>query len=531
MNLPVAAVKDRDRSVAGPLLVTGIVMASLTEAMAGTVLSLGRVDIMGDTHATPDEFAWLDVGYIAMKLVGFLLAPWLISRLRARFVMVGATLVMGLASLIASATVPLDMLIALRCLQGVSGGVLLIAGQTLLFLAFPLHRQPLLQALFAMGSVVVPATLAPALQGWLLDTHAWTWIFFAVVPVALAAAGILLLADTPDIAVNDRSKPFDWIGFALMGVAFFCLTYVFIQGNRWEWFQELRVAWVAVIGATALLVFLGWQALMRGRGLIDFSVFAHQDFCFAFIVSFVAGAALFGSGYLIPSFAVSVLGFTLTDAGKLLLPSGGLFIAALLIAAYLMQVRRLPPVATVPFGILMIMAAMWMLAASNRESGADDMMAAILLRGFGLGFLFLSITLIAFSHLPSRHLADGIGLFNTGRQLGGLIGVAGLQTLIEHQAHANATVLGANLTPGGVALSERLAATTALLVGRGMDIASASRASLGLLGRAITGQATVIAFETAFMAVALLFVVAAPLLIGIKVVLAKTLKPTRQHVA
>src|SRR3546814_2870239 len=56
----------------------------------------------------------------------------------------------------------------------------------------------------------------------------------------------------------------------------------------------------------------------------------------------------------------------------------------------------LPPVATVPFGVLSIMVAMWMLSGSNGESGAADMMPAILLRGFGLGFLFLSITLIAF---------------------------------------------------------------------------------------------------------------------------------------
>src|SRR3546814_15342506 len=66
-----------------------------------------------------------------------------------------------------------------------------------------------------------------------------------------------------------------------------------------------------------------------------------------------------------------------------------------LFAAYMMQARGLPPVATVPFGVLSIMVAMWMLSGSNGESGAADMMPAILLRGFGLGFLFLSITLIA----------------------------------------------------------------------------------------------------------------------------------------
>ncbi|MEN1480190.1 MFS transporter, partial [Pseudomonas aeruginosa] len=104
------------------------------------------------------------------------------------------------------------------------------------------------------------------------------------------------------------------------------------------------------------------------------------NFSFAFIVSFVAGAALFGSAYLIPAFALSVLGFTPTDGGLLLLPSGALFIGALLVAAYLMQVRGVAPFATVPFGILMIMVAMWMLSGSTLESGADDMMAAVLLR-------------------------------------------------------------------------------------------------------------------------------------------------------
>ena len=111
-----------------------------------------------------------------------------------------------------------------------------------------------------------------------------------------------------------------------------------------------------------------------------------------------------------------------------------------------MQVRGVPPVATVPFGILMIMVAMWMLSGSTSESGADDMMAAILLRGLGLGLLFLSITLIAFSNLNNRNLASGIGLFNAGRQLGGLMGVAGLQTLIDHNVAANVAVLGANVT-------------------------------------------------------------------------------------
>jgi DHA2 family multidrug resistance protein len=523
MTAAVADTPSRDRRATGALLVAGIVLATLTEAIASTVLSLGRADMIGDTYATPDEFAWLDVGYTALKLIGFMVAPWLMTRVNPSSLIIGSTLVMGAACGVAAITARLDLLVALRMIQGFSGGTLLVGGQAIIFLVYPRSRQPILQALFAMGSVVAPATIAPALQGWLVDSKSWTWIFFSIVPVALAAAGLLLIADRPR-PVTVMRRPFDWIGLLLISVIFFCLTYVFSQGSRWRWFEEPRILWLTAIGAATLLAFLSRQVMAKGHGLLDFTVFKSDDFCFAFIVSFVAGAALFGSAFLIPSFAVSVLAFTPTDAGRLLLPSGAFFVGTLLIAAFLMQARNVPPVATVPFGILMIMVAMWMLSGSTSESGADDMMAAILLRGLGLGFLFLSITLIAFSDLSNRNRASGIGLFNAGRQLGGLMGVAGLQTLIENNVTANVAVLGAHVTAGVPAVSERLATTTAMLAARGMDAVVASRAAMSLLGRAVTGQSTVIAFDTAFIAVALLFVIAAPVLVTIKIGFARYAK-------
>ncbi|MBD9650241.1 MFS transporter [Ensifer sp. ENS09] len=518
----VATVKHKT-FVSATLLVAGIVFAALTEAIASTILSLSRGDIIGDIYATPDEFAWLDVGYTAFKLIGFMVAASMLPCIRPLSLVIASTLAMGLASGMASATTSLDLLIALRIIQGLAGGVLLVAGQTTIFFAFRSAHQPVLQALFAMGAVVAPATVAPALQGWLLDSQSWTWIFYCNVVLSLAAAGLLLMVEDPAPATM-MHRPLDWGGLLLVSVTLFCFSYIFSQGSRWDWFEEPRIRWLSVAGVASLFLFLGQQALRKGTGLLDFTLFRSDDFTFAFIVSFIAGAALFGSAFLIPSFAVSVLAFTPTDAGLLLLPSGALFVAALLLAAFLMQVRRVPPFATVPFGILLIMLAMWMLSGSTSESGAADMMAAILLRGLGLGFLFLSITLIAFSNLDRRNLAAGIGLFNTGRQLGGLVGVAGLQTLIDHNVAANVAVLGASVTAGGQAVIERLAATAAMLSSRGMDAVPASRGAIALLGRAVAGQSVVIAFDTAFNAVALLFVVAAPMLVAIKIGLARRAK-------
>ncbi|AJE46485.1 DHA2 family efflux MFS transporter permease subunit [Celeribacter indicus] len=526
-----ALAASEPRSVSGQagwMLIAGIVLAAITEAVASTVLSLGRGDIIGDTYATPDEFAWLDIGYTALKLMGFIAAPWFIARFDPRRLVLASTLTMAAACLFAAFTVDLETLVVLRVLQGFSGGILLVSGQTLLFLAYPRSQQPFVQALFAMGSVVAPATLAPALQGWLLDNRSWTWIFFANAPIAIAAAGFLLMANERSLPPLPRRR-FDWLGFVLLSGTLACVAYICSQGSRWDWFEESRIVWLTGAAAATFLAFAARELAAGDRTLFDFGAFRTDDFTFAFVVSFVAGAALFGSAFLIPSFAVSVLAFTPTDAGQLLFPSGGLFIAALVLAAFLMQAGKIPPIATVPFGILLIMIAMWMLSGSTSQSGSNDMMLAILLRGLGLGFLFLSIQLIAFCGLPNQSLASGIGLFNAGRQLGGLIGVAALQTLIEHHSAGNQAVLGAHITAGTPAVTERIATTTSMLVGRGMDAAAAGKAALMLLGRTVGVQSTVIAFDTAFNAIALLFVVAAPLLIAIKIALSRAAKAHRRR--
>src|SRR3546814_3255635 len=90
-----------------------------------------------------------------------------------------------------------------------------------------------MQALCAMGAVVAPATLAPVLQGWLIDTHDWTWILFGVFPVALAAAGLLLLSEAPPPPAVPR-RDLDLAGLAGLAIALFAAAFLLSKGNRWD---------------------------------------------------------------------------------------------------------------------------------------------------------------------------------------------------------------------------------------------------------------------------------------------------------
>lgn len=505
------------------LLVSGVVLATLTDAIASTVLSFGRLDMLGDIHATPDEFSRLDFGYTAAKLSMFLLAPWLMGRLSAPSCLRAATGAMTLACGLAALTTDIDLLLALRIFQGMMGAVLLVSGQAMLLQAFSRGKQPLVQSLFALGPVVTPATLAPSMQGWMVDSLSWTWIYLATVPAGLAALGLLAIAKL-DYSIQVRKARFDWIGTSLFTIAAFSLTYVLSQGSRWYWFEEPFVVWLTVIGGAALVLFSVQQYRDQGHGaLVDLSVFQNDGFAFGFLVSFVAGVALFGSAYLIPTFAISVLGMTATDAGMLLLPSGAVFMATLLLTAFLVQRVGVPPFATVPFGILMFMASMWMLSRSSDQSGSADMMPAIVLRGFGIGFLFLSATLIALTDLRRPLVAYGIGLFNVGRQIGALVGVAFLATFIDRQTALNRSVLATHIVPGRNAVSDYLATISTSLTERGMEAGAAAQVAIQMLGREVATQATIIAFNSAFLSIAFFFLMAAPFIISAKIILSKFL--------
>jgi DHA2 family multidrug resistance protein len=110
-----------------------------------------------------------------------------------------------------------------------------------------------------------------------------------------------------------------------------------------------------------------------------------------------------------------------------------------------------------------------------------------------------------------------VALFNVGRQVGGLVGIAGLSTYLDHQAALNRSILASYLAPGNPALAERQDMVTALLTARGYNPAEAASAAIAVIQKTLQAQVAVLSFSEAFLALALLFVVAAPILVSIKV--------------
>lgn len=501
------------------LVLTGVVLTAVMDSIASTALSIGRLDMLGDIHATTDEFATFDIAFLAAKLTGFLVAPLFVAALKPTACLRAGTVALLLASAAMISSADIAWIDFCRIVQGFAGATVLVAGQTLLFLRFPSRQQPIVQALLALGSVMAPTTVTPALQGWLVDHLSWDWIFLSNVPVGIVAL-VMLAADRRQTFRDKIRIPY--IQIALAGIAAASLTYASQQGSRFNWFDDGHITLLTATGLLAVFLMLLWEfRFASDRLILATSPLGDPDFRFALVVSLVAGFALSGSAFLIPAFALNVLAFTATDAGTLLLPSGVILGCTLLVAGVGVQKSGINPLALAPVGVVSFASAMWLLSGSTSDSGALDLEFPLLLRGFGLGLLFISLTLFAFMRLPAKALPFGIGLFDLGKQVGGLAGTALLQTYLDRQLAYDRTILASHLGVGDVVLEQRLEAVAGQLRARGLDSAVSGKAALSVLRQAVDRQAITLSFNEAFLALVLFFLVAAPCLILAKKVLGR----------
>lgn len=509
------------------IAVAALTAAAVMDGLNATIVDIAGEHMAGSVSAGPDAAAWLNLAYFMAKVCGLPLTALLLTWLGTRRLLSWAIMLLMVGSAGCWLAPNLGLLVICRALQGIAGAAILGGGQSWLLGRFRHDRQGLVQAIFALGAIMAPTTAAPAIAGVITDAASWHSVLLLNLPV-----GLLVLAALPLITPRRPVilvRP-DWFGIALICLGLASLVYVLVEGSRWEWFADTKIIALSLIAGAALSTCLLWQLSPRNRSpLIDLGILRHEEFAFGFVVSFVAGFALFGSAFLIPAFTLQVLQFPARDAGLVLLPSALTVGLGLLTSGSVIQFLRAPPVVIVPFGIGIFMTAMWLLSGSNAESGYSDLLPILVLRGFGMGLLFIAVTIICLGDLRGAEIPHGVGLFNLGRQMGGLIGVAFLATFLEHHMALSRTVLVAHLGSGNWVLGQAQYGIVRELSGHGLLPQQAQSAALATIDRLVNAQAAAISFNEAFLSLALLFVVAVPCLLVVKISLT-LLGRRRKHI-
>jgi DHA2 family multidrug resistance protein len=484
-----------------------VTMATVMELLDTSIVNVAIPHMMGNLGATLDQIAWVSTGYIVANVIVLPITGWLSSLFGRRRYFAGSIALFTIASFFCGNAHNLAELVAFRILQGIGGGALLSTAQSVLYEVFPPQEYGTAMAIFGMGVMVGP-TLGPTLGGWITDTFSWPWIFYINIRFGILAF-LLTLTYLRDSRHAIKVQRVDYIGLLLLITGIGALQMLLERGERLDWFSSREIVVLTIVSGLSLAT-LVWHELRTDHPVIDFHIMKSRQLAAGVIFGGVLGLCLYATVFVLPVYLQVLLGYTANQTGMVILP--GALASAFTMAIFGRLRGRFDGRISVVAGVAIFMVAMWQLAHFTTQSGHSDFVVPLILRGIGLGLIFVPLTNLALADLPMALIPAGTGLFNLFRQLGGSLGIAASATLLDRFQAMNRTMLAENVTRYNEVAREHLATLTAAMVARGAAPGVAESQALAILQREVQGQALMLSFERLFLLFGWGFALALPLL-------------------
>jgi DHA2 family multidrug resistance protein len=400
------------------------------------------------------------------------------------------------ASLMCGMTSTMGQMIVWRALQGFIGGGMVPTVFASAYSIFPRSKQPIVTPLIGLVATLAP-TIGPTVGGYLTDLMSWHWLFFINIGpgILVTIAAITLIDfDQPNFSLFEH---FDWVGLIFMALFLGALEYVLEAGPRYDWFEDQTIATAAVVSATSAVIFFA-RVFTARQPIVDLRAFADRNFALGSMFSFVLGIGLYGLTYLYPIYLSQIRGFNALMIGQTLFISGAtMFLTAPLVGRLMTRVDARYMLA---FGFAVVALSNWQMTWLTKDWEFWQLFVPQLLRGFGMMFAIVPITNISLGTLPPERLKNASGLFNLTRNLGGAVGLAGLNTVLDKRIDLHLARLHESITWARQPVMEALNNFTAHMPG-----SNASDMALKQMFLFVRKQATVLAFADVFLQLCLMF--------------------------
>lgn len=430
-------------ATATSLLVVGLDM---------TVLNVALPNIAVVLHATNSQLQWFADVYLLV--MGALLLPvgMLGDRYGRKRLTLGALAVFGAGSLWCAYAGSPGMLIAARTLLGIGAAVLVpLAMSSVVVLFEPEERQKAIMVLG--GATMLGLPLGPIVAGVLLQHFWWGSVFLINVPVvvlALVAVAIFL----PESTSGERSRRFDIVGLVMSSLGLLGFTYGMIEGPGRGWSDGVVVGSLA-IGLILVVAFFLWERRVQDvEPVFDLELWRDRAFSWGSLGATVGNLAFFGLMFVVPQYLSAVLGVDALGTGLRTLP----MVVGLIVG------MRASMMATDRFGGRIVGAAGFAVTAiglflgTRTQVGDGYLLTAIwtAVAGLGFGSALFSTQNAALQALPKDRAGVGSALIQTLRQVGSVIGIAGLGAVLNGVYRSRVQVEGLS-TPIATAVRDNVA--------------------------------------------------------------------------
>jgi len=461
-----------------------IVSASLNEIQAGL-------------SASGDEIPWVQTSYLIAEVVAIPLSGFLSRALGTRTLFTASAAGFTIASVMCGLSSSINSMILWRALQGFIGGGMVPTVFASAYLIFPGPRQKYVAPVVGLIATLAP-TIGPTVGGHVTEMLSWHWLFFInIVPGIIVAVLTYVLVDfdRPDYSLLDH---FDWWGLISMAGFLGALEYVLEEGPRQDWFDDGTITLLAVVSALSAVAFFA-RVLTARVPIVDLGAFKNRNFAVGSLFSFVLGVGLYGLTYLYPVYLAQIRGYDASMIGDTMFVSGVAMFFTAPIAGQLSQ--RFDPRYVLMAGFLLFAVGTWQMTSMTRDWDFWEILWPQIFRGVGLMFAIVPVTNTALGTLAPDRVKNASGLFNLMRNLGGAIGLAAINTTLNHRMDLHLTRLHESVNWSQVQATETLSRLTQNFQGSDAEL-MALKQMMGIARQ----QASVMSFADVFLMLTVLFV-------------------------
>ena len=426
-----------------------IATAQLMVVLDATIVNVALPHIQEALHFSGTNLEWVLIAY-ALAFGGLLLLAGRSGDLLGRRrIFIFGILLFSFGSLFGGFATSQAWLLTARAVQGAGRAFAAPTSLSLIAVTFPEGRQRN-RAMGVYAAVSIAGAAVGLIVGGLLTSYAsWRWVFFVNVPIGLLVA---FLAPRVLGESERRRGRFDLPGAITGSLGIAALVYglsnAATTSNGISHWGDTKVI-VSLVASVVLLVTFGFIEVRSKHALVPIRLLRSRDRTGSYLISLCVGTAMFGMFFFLTIFVLTVWGFSPVKSG----------------------LSYLPMVAAIMAG-----GMFWLSQLTEHSTYTGGLLGPMMVAGFGLGLVFVPLSLVALARVGNTDVGASSALVNTGQQVGGSIGLAVLGTVAWSAVASNlrsvaaaashAPAAGAaHLTPAAAKAAQTAVANHALAYG------------------------------------------------------------------
>ncbi|MGA9212839.1 DHA2 family efflux MFS transporter permease subunit [Kaistella sp.] len=491
------------------------ILCALLEIVDSTIVNVALNDMKGNLGATLSEVGWVITAYAIGNVIIVPMTSWLSQQFGRRNYFAASIVIFTIFSFLCGNATSIWELVFFRLMQGIGGGALLVTSQTIITESYPLAKRSMAQAIYGLGVIIGP-TLGPPLGGYIVDNFSWPYIFYINIPIGIAATLLTLqFIRSPKFSEKRKAKDVDWLGIGLLAAFVGSLQYILEKGHEDDWFDSKVIIVLTVVAVIGFILFL-WRELTFRYPIVELRVLKNGNLRIGTIMSFILGFGLYGSTFIVPLYTQSIMGWTALESGALMIPAA-LTTAVMMPIIGRLLTRGVKQQILVSLGLLLFFVySFWGYNIITPDTGKSDFFWMLIVRGAGLGLLFIPITSLALSTLKGQEIGQGASFTGMMRQLGGSFGIAAITTFISNQTSIHKAALSSHLDANSFDVQQRIAGLKAMFQAKGLTPDVALQSAYKLLDLSVLKQATVLSYMDVFLYLGILFLICIPFVLFVK---------------